>query len=165
MVRGSDAGEHQKLRRERGAGAQDDFLSLDNEVPAAAFDLHADRSFALEDEAARGAAIADGQVHPMARGIEISYRGADADAVGIVERHRADAGGVGQVMVGAIGKTCGPARVVKGFLIGQPFGARGAPRSYWTTGAVKIAAAEIKVVLKLAEIAQTVIEAPQRIAL
>ena len=86
--------------------------------------LHLDAGgpLAVEQDAVDVAVGLDGQVQPVPREAEITQGGAQPNAVGIVQWHRPDTGGVGVVEVGHIGHACSPASGVEGGLVGAPVG-------------------------------------------
>ena len=54
-----------------------------------------------------------GQVQPVSAGVQIRDGGAHAHAAGVVQRHCADAGGVGMVHVRVVREAGVPARLVE----------------------------------------------------
>ena len=99
----------------------------------------------------------------MARRVQIPEGGAPADAVGVVERRGANAGGIGAIVVVGMGETVGADGVVEGRLSRQPILALEASGDDGTVVAVEVVG-EIGVGLQAAETAQQVREAPLVIA-
>ena len=112
------------------------------------------------DEAVRP----DGQVEAVPGLGQVPDGGAPPDAVEGVEGHRADAGGVGVVVVRAVGVPGGPASVVEGLLIGVPFAGCEPPGQDGAVAAVEVVV-DVEVVLDPPEVREQVPEAPLVVAL
>ena len=135
-------------------------LALDGEGLAAALHLYAHRFLSIEDDAAGDAVGADGQVQAVAGRVEVAEGGAPADAVGVVEGHRADAGGFGVVVVGDIGEALVAAGGVEGGLVGQELLALEAAGDDGAVGVVEVIAGEVGVGLDAAQEREQLDEAP-----
>ena len=94
---------------------------------------------------------------------EVADGGAKADAVGIVQWHSADAGGVRMVVVRGIGEVGVPAGVVEGALNREPLLPLEASGDYWAVGSVKVAV-EVCIGLKLPKVGEQPLEAPLIVA-
>ena len=145
IVRRAYAGQHKQMRRSHRPGAQHHFIRLCAKEFAAALHFHAHGAAAArsrriigEQDAARGAVGLDGEVEAVARRIDVAQRRAPADAVGIVQRIGADAGGVRVIVVRIGGKAGGDAGVVEGELVGQQAFNRVPLRQNGAVAAVKI---------------------------
>src|SRR5262245_23356447 len=95
---------------------------------------------------------------------QVTQRGAPANAVGIVARHRTDPGGVRVVMVWTLWKACRPAGVVEGPLVRQPLVSLKTSDNDWTLGAMKVVVAKIRVRLDLTEVLKAMLKMPLIIA-
>ena len=162
--RRADAGQHQQLGRLNRSGAEDDFPALDGEGLLAAFNLQPHCPGAVEDHPVDHHAAPDGQVEPVAAGVEVGQGGAHADAAGVVERHRAHAGPVGVVQVRVVGEPGGDAGPVEGGLNGQPRLPGVPPHRNGAVGAVEVAA-NVGVGLQLSKEGQDVDVRPFVVAL
>ena len=116
---GSDSRQHEDMWRSDRPGTQDYLLALGDELLAAALHLDSGCTVAVEDDSMGGAIRTYRQVQPMPRHGEVPDVRAPADAVGIVERYRSDAGEVGVVMVRSVRVTRGPDGIVEGGLHGR----------------------------------------------
>ena len=158
-----DAREHEQLRRGDGAGAEDDLLGLHRVLVAPALDLHAGGPVAVEQYAVHGAVGPDGQVEPVSRLAQVADCGAEPDAVRVVQRQGAYAGGIGVVVVWAVGEALGPAGVVEGLLVRTPRLSPEPVRHYRAVGAMEVVV-ECGVGLQPAKIGQQLVEAPLIVA-
>ena len=142
-----DTREHEEVGRANGAPAEDYLVPVDGERLVPALDHDADGPVAVEDEPVDEAVRPDGQVEAVPGLGQVPDGGAPPDAVEGVEGERADAGGVGVVVVGAVGVSGGPAGVVEGPLVGVPLVGREPPgydgavapwKSSWTSRSFSI---------------------------
>src|SRR5712691_10744799 len=78
--------EHQQLRRGNGPRGQDYLLRLDDKALAPALHVHAGGPLPRKEEPPRQTMGFEGQVEPMAGGVEIGQRRAHADRVGVIRR-------------------------------------------------------------------------------
>ena len=99
MVLRPHPGQHQELWRGDGPRAKDDLVRLDVEHLVSALDLNSAGPLPLEQDASNVDVAPDGQVEPVAVGVDVAKGGAHAYAVGIVHREGANAPGVGVVVV------------------------------------------------------------------
>lgn len=152
------------MRRANGAGTEDDFFTLDGKGLSAAFHLHGNRFFAVENQAINHAIRLDREVQAMSSQVEIAQRRAPADTVGIVARHGSNTGGVGVIVIRAQGKSGRLASVVKGPLVRQPLVRLKAPGNDGPIGAMKVAIPEIRVRLDLAEELEAMLKVPLIVA-
>ena len=160
----ADAGQQQDVGRADGAGGQDNLLALDGEGLAAALHLDAHGLLALEDDAAGDAVGPDGQVQAVSGRVEIAQGGAPADAIGVVEGYRADAAGLGVVVVGDFGEPLVAAGLEEGGLVGQQFLALEASGDDGAVGVVEVIAGEVGVGLDAPQEGQQLDEAPLVVA-
>ena len=106
-----------------------------------------------------GAAGADGEVQAVPGRVQVSQGGAEADPVVIVADARPDTGGVGAVVVRAIGESCSPAGAVEGLLFRMPSLPPGVVNEDGTVGAMKVIPV-VHIGLGLPEIRQGLLVAP-----
>ena len=161
--RRADARQHQDVGRADGAGAENDLVAFDGEDLAAAFHPSSDSAVAFEQDALHVAVGADGEIEAMARLVQVAQGGAHAHAAGVVEGSRADAGGVGVVVVRAVGKPRLAAGGVECVLCRVPGLRLEAVAHDGAVGAVEIVG-EVSVGLQLAEVGQAVGVAPFAVA-
>ncbi len=160
---GSNAGEHQQVRRADCPGGQDYLVAVSGLQIAVHLVLDAGCSCAFEDDAVRQCAGCDGQVWAFARFAQIADVGAPADAVGVVERAGTRAGGVGIVVVGAVRKAVFAACLVPCLLVGQPFVGLVAPDDGRAVNAVEVVG-EVGVRLHAVEKRDELLERPLVVA-
>ena len=103
-----------------GAGTQDDLLPVYRKHLPAAYHEQSHGTVAVEDDAVDQAIGPDGQVEPVADGVQVTHGRAYADFVNDVERQGPDARGVGAVVVGAVGEAHVSGGPVEGALVGRP---------------------------------------------
>ena len=154
------AGEHENVRRADGAAAEDDLIALHLEDLAAAFELDAGGPVAFKDHPEHGAVGPYGQVEPVPRQVQVAEGRAQADAVGVVQRHWADAGRVGMVQIGSVWKARLRRGSIESLLIGPPLRLREPAADYRPVGIMEIAAAEFGVGLHLPEVVEQVLVTP-----
>ena len=146
-----------------GAGAQYYFAGFYYKGLAPRFHLHPGgprRGPGVKQDAMHIAVGADGQIQAVAGDIQVGQRGAEADAVGVVQRHRAHAGGVGMVEIGDGVKAGIAAGAVKGGLFRAPFRGGETAANDGAVGIMKVAAAEFGIGFHPAEIVEQVLIAP-----
>ena len=163
VFRRADAREQQQLGGSDGAAAEDDAVAVDNEAVAAAVHFHAHGFSAVKDDAADGNAGPEGQVQAVAGLLQVGDGGAHSDAVDIVHRAGADAGGVRVIHIRGFGQAGGETSLEKGFLSGQPFLAFVAAHRYGAGGTVKVAA-EVQIGLDAVQVGHNGAEAPFGVA-
>ena len=163
MSRRADAGEHQNLRGGHGPGAQDHLVAFNGECLAAALDLDAAGAGAIEQDPAHQHVAADGEVQPVAVVGDIGERGAHPHAVGVVHRQRADAAGIGVVVVVDLGIPRRHGRYVERLRQRQPGLALVAAHRHRAVEAVEVVY-YVGVGFQLAEIRQALDEGPLVIA-
>jgi hypothetical protein len=139
MVSRPHAREHQQLRRCDGPRRQDNRLRLDDKPFSTALHVHARGLFPRKEETPHQHIRFDGQIEPMADGVEISQRRAHADPVGVIHRERAHPHRSGVVHVRVVGEICRETRLIECGLRGQPGLARMATHRNGTVEPVKVA--------------------------
>ena len=116
----ANPGEHQQLGRANGTGGQDDLGALNGEPFSVAFNVNADSPVAFKNHPVGRDVGFNSQVQAMPCIRQIGERRAHADAVGVIHRNRAHAGGLWVVHVRVVGMALGAETGVKGILGGQP---------------------------------------------
>ena len=160
LVRRPNSRQQQGMGGADGTVAQDNFIGLDNEGLSPGINLHSGGPLAVEQYAADHAVAPDGQVQTVPGKAEVAQRGTEANAVGVVQGYRSNAGGVGVVHVRHVGHSDAPACLVEGRLIGAPLRPVEAPAYYRAVRIVEIAAPELGVGFHLPKVLQQVLVTP-----
>ena len=99
LFHGSDARQHEQMRRFYGTGAQHHAVGFDVENFAAAFGFYPNGFPVFDQYLPYGNAASHGEIETVPHRVEIGHSGAHPDAVYVVRRRHADAGRVGAIGV------------------------------------------------------------------